>query len=169
MHGDIRHIYLDTMHKRIVDVFFDKLSFCHTIDFRNRLELDSPTLPLADLFLGKMQIATINEKDLKDVVVLLAEHEIGDAEKDTVNGKYIAKLLAADWGFWYTVTTNLKRLGSYVENDKRVSHEVQETVKNRIDALLSRLKGEPKTTGWKLRAKIGTKKKWYNEVEEVVR
>ena len=28
---------------------------------------------------------------------------------------------------------------------------------------------EPKSLGWKLRAKVGTKKQWYNDVEEVER
>ena len=32
--------------------------------------------------------------------------------------------------------------------------------------MLSTLQGEPKSIKWKMREKIGTKKLWYNEVEE---
>jgi hypothetical protein len=47
--------------KEHVDVFLDKLVFNHTIDLRRRLELDYPTISLADLLLQKLQIVNINE------------------------------------------------------------------------------------------------------------
>ena len=37
---------------------------CHDIPFKDRLEIDYPTIPLAELLLEKMQIVQINEKDL---------------------------------------------------------------------------------------------------------
>jgi len=169
MHGHSRHIYQDPLNRRIADVFLDKLSFCHTIDLANRLELDSPTVPLADLLLEKMQIVHINEKDLKDSIVLLAEHEVGDTDSEMVNGRYIAQLLSGEWGFWYTVTTNLKRLKDYIQERSDLDTGVKKTVVARIDNLLRRLDDEPKTFGWKMRARIGPSMMWYNEVEEVVR
>src|SRR6266496_1546784 len=39
-----------------VDVFYEKLDFCHTIYWKDRLEVDSPTITLAELLLEKMQI-----------------------------------------------------------------------------------------------------------------
>jgi hypothetical protein len=38
-----------------VDVFLDKLSMCHTIDLRDRLTVDSPTIPLSDIVLEKFR------------------------------------------------------------------------------------------------------------------
>src|SRR5919106_6537905 len=38
-----------------VDVFYEKLDFCHIISWKDRLEVDSPTIPLAELLLEKMQ------------------------------------------------------------------------------------------------------------------
>jgi hypothetical protein len=169
MHGHIRHIYLDRAHRRIADVFLDKLSFCHTVDFQNRLELDSPTITLADLLLEKMQIVHINEKDLKDTVVLLAEHEIAESDRETVDVKRIAELLSDDWGFYYTVQTNLRRVAEYVEKRPAWPAEVKQTVSSRIETLLGRMESEPKSFKWKMRAKVGTSKKWYNDVEEVER
>ncbi len=93
-----------------VDVFFDELFFCHRIPFKGRLELDFPTIPLADLMLEKMQIVEINPKDIKDALVLLLEHPIGSGDRESIDGNYIADLLAGDWGFYYTVTTNLGKL-----------------------------------------------------------
>jgi hypothetical protein len=38
---------------------------------------------------------------------------------------------------------------------------------DRLDTLLERIESEPKTRGWKLRAKIGERKRWYELPEEV--
>lgn len=169
MHGHIRHIYLDRAHRRIADVFLDKLSFCHTVDFQNRLELDSPTITLADLLLEKMQIVHINEKDIKDTVILLAEHEIGESDRETVDVKMIAELLSDDWGFYHTVQTNLRRVAEYVEKRPAWPVEVKKAVGTKVEDLLGRMEAEPKSFRWKMRAKVGTSKKWYNDVEEVER
>ncbi|MGH7417430.1 MAG: hypothetical protein ACREKB_06610, partial [Candidatus Rokuibacteriota bacterium] len=47
-----------------IDVFFDRLEFCHQIPLDGRLEQDRPTIPLAELLLSKLQIVKINEKDV---------------------------------------------------------------------------------------------------------
>jgi hypothetical protein len=39
----------------------------------------------------------------------------------------------------------------------------------KTDQLTERIENEPKTTGWKMRARVGPKKKWYRDVEEVIR
>ncbi|RLI52489.1 MAG: hypothetical protein DRP09_17815, partial [Candidatus Thorarchaeota archaeon] len=73
------------------DVVLDKLYFCHNIDLRERLELDYPTITLADLLLSKLQIIELNEKDILDAIILLLEHEIGDGDDDeTINIRYIS-------------------------------------------------------------------------------
>jgi hypothetical protein len=66
-----RYLFENPANKRHIDVFFDKLEFCHTIDFKGRLELDYPTISLSDILLQKMQIVQINEKDIRDTMVLL--------------------------------------------------------------------------------------------------
>src|SRR3990170_3803173 len=43
-----------------LDVFFDRLEFCHVIPMAGRLETDSPTIPLAELLLSKLQIVKLN-------------------------------------------------------------------------------------------------------------
>ncbi|MHA1838925.1 MAG: hypothetical protein ACTSYO_03055, partial [Candidatus Ranarchaeia archaeon] len=109
-YGDKRHIWYEKNNRWVVDVFFDKLEMNHIIDFQKRLELDFPTITLADLLLEKMQIVKINEKDVQDTCVLLREHDVRNSEEETINGKRIAKVLSDDWGFYYTVTMNLKKV-----------------------------------------------------------
>ena len=92
------------------DIFFDELDFCHRIDFRKRMNIDSPAVSPADLMLGKLQIFEINEKDLQDLIVVNVEHSLSKQdEPDRINAQYIADVLAQDWGFCYTAVTNLKK------------------------------------------------------------
>jgi hypothetical protein len=167
LYGLRRQIYVDPKNGRHVDVFVDKLAFCHQIDLTRRLDLDPITLSLADLLLEKMQIVKIGEKDVKDVVVLIREHELGDKDNGEINMAYIAKLLADDWGFYYTVTTNLRKTSDYAKGLTILTPEDRNLVERRIDALLERIEREGKSFKWKMRAKAGTKIKWYDDAEDV--
>jgi hypothetical protein len=167
MFGLTRQIYIAREGGRHVDVFMDKLSFSHVIDLTHRLEIDPVTLTLADLLLEKMQIARINEKDLKDTVILLLGHELGGKDGDTINSSYVAKLLSDDWGFYYTVTNNLKTTRDYAERLILLSQEEKTVVTRKIDALLDRIERQGKSIKWRMRAKAGTRMPWYDETENV--
>jgi hypothetical protein len=134
------------------------------------LDLEPFTIPLADMLLEKMQIVHINEKDIIDTIMLLREHEIGEGNMpETIDAQYIATLLSKDWGFYYTFTTNLARVQEKVTNTQELSEDDRIDVGKKIRALSDILEKQPKTFGWKMRAKIGTKNKWYKDVEEVRR
>lgn len=167
--GGKRHLYRHGKHNWKIDVFFDKLEMCHTITFLGRLELDYPTITLADIILEKMQIVQINEKDIKDTIILLRQHQVGEKEKETVNAKYIAKVLARDWGFWYTVTTNLNKVKNYLKTYQALADEDRVDVASKIKKIIQYVNGEPKSLRWKIRSKVGPSKKWYRDVEEVIR
>lgn len=164
-----RFFFDDVVNNRVADVFFDKLRMCHTIDFKGRLEVDYPTIPLAELLLEKMQIVKINEKDIKDTIVLLREHDIGGGDKEMMNVEYIAKILSDDWGFYYTVTTNLNKVKHFLNHFTVLKEEDRKDVASKIDEILKMIEAKPKSLRWKMRAKIGTRKKWYEEVEESIR
>jgi len=160
-----RYAFEDAATGTLVDVFFDELYFCHRIPLAERLALDYPTITPTDLLLEKTQIVEINPKDIKDAIVLLLEHPIAAGEPDTIDSGYVARLLAADWGFYYTVTRNLERLRTEVPAAS-LGPERAATVLERIDQIASAIESEPKTSKWKLRARIGTRAKWYQEVAE---
>ena len=79
---------------------------------------------------------------------------------------YVAKLLAADWGFYYTVTRNLEKLRHHVADYGALDAAQWELVNVRITELEKLIEEKPKTRGWKLRARIGPRVKWYQEVAE---
>ena len=148
----------------MVDIFVDKLDFCHPIELSKRLDVDYPTIPLADLLLEKLQIVQLNEKDLKDAIVLLRAHDVSDVDQDAININYIAELLSKDWGFYYTFTTNLAKVKEYVnQSDTLLSHRAD--LSSKIHEITQRIENQPKSTSWKMRAKVGTRKKWYQDVE----
>ncbi len=153
-----------------VDIFLDDLAMCHTIHFKGRLEVDSPTIPLAELVLEKTQIVRLAEKDIKDMLILLAAHPIGDNDQDTINGKYIADLLSKDWGFYYTTMLNLKKIRANMPTYQHLFEpEHIQKITQRLDQLTSLIEAAPKSLKWKTRAAVGTKVKWYNDVDEVER
>ena len=150
-----------------VDIFYEKLDFCHAIPLEDRLRIDALTLPLAELLVGKLQIVKINEKDLVDMTALLLEHPLGDADEDTINIARIAQLCAEDWGLWRTTTLNLEKLERFTSSYPKLDDEQKARLVASMDALRRRLDAEPKPLAWRLRARIGERVKWYNDVEEV--
>ena len=151
-----------------IDVVFNILEMCHVINFEKRLEVDKPTVPVSELLLSKIQIVNINDKDVKDILILLREHQISDNDIDSINSAYIAKLLSDDWGFYYTTNVNLQKVLDLLPKYQLPPEDVAD-VTQKIGTLKQRIDAAPKSFGWKMRAKVGTKKQWYNVVEEVIR
>jgi hypothetical protein len=166
LNGQERLLFFDDPNERQVDVFVGAFSMSHKIPVGERLEVDPITLPLAELLLTKLQIAELNEKDVKDGLAILHGHAIGDSDGDTVNAGRIAELCCADWGLCRTITGNLATCREYVGRYD-LAPEEQERLRAGIDEVLERIDAEPKTRAWKLRAKIGERKRWYDVPEEV--
>jgi hypothetical protein len=126
-------------------------------------------LPAAELLLTKLQIAEVNRKDISDTVMLLCDHEIADTDGlGRLNAARVAKLCAEDWGLFTTVGDNLARARDFLpelldDPDRR------RDVALRIQELERRLSEAPKTFGWKTRARVGRRVRWYEVPEEVVR
>jgi hypothetical protein len=150
----------------MIDVFFDKLDYNHPIDYRGRLESHPHCVSLADLMLQKLQIVQINDKDLKDAMLLLLAAPFGETDKDVINIKYIAKLFAEDWGFYYTATTNLRKIKEATHGVKALTEEQRNSIGAKVDHFLQYIEDTPKSFGWKMRAKTGEKKLWYKEVSD---
>lgn len=166
MNGKERMLFHDPLHGRQVDVFVGSFRMCHEIPFGNRLAAGARTVPLAELLLTKLQIVELNEKDVRDTVLLFHGHDVADHDGDAVNGARIAELCASDWGLWRTITANLGRCREHV-SDYSLPAQDRERIHSRLDAVLDRIEQAPKSRVWKLRAKIGERKRWYELPEEV--
>ena len=166
MHARERGLYYDEQNGRQVDLFIHAFRMCHEIPLGDRLELESQTVPLAELMLTKLQIIEVNEKDIRDTVLLFHGHPIADHDDGAVNGAQIAELCADDWGLWRTITANLDRCRTHV-GDYELPAGDRERIEASFDQLLEMIEAEPKSRGWRRRAKTGEKKRWYELPEEV--
>jgi hypothetical protein len=174
--------FVDVARNRPVDVLVDTLEMCHRLDFSERLALSTPTLPVADLLLSKLQVVKINRKDVLDALVLLAEHPLAqdDGARDSAQGVgaiSLPRMLAItsnDWGWWRTVTANLDKLAQFVETelsdadlDVGGGRPVQYKPGPQVRALREAIDAAPKSTRWRLRARVGDRVPWYAEPEEM--
>jgi Uncharacterised nucleotidyltransferase len=166
MHARERALFFDDDHGRQIDVFIDSFRMCHAIPLSDRIGLEAATVPLAELLLTKLQIIELNEKDVRDTVLLLHGHPIDKHDDDAINAARISALCASDWGLWRTITANLQRCREHID-DYDLSEGERELIASRFDELLERVEAEPKSRGWRLRAKVGERKRWYELPEEV--
>jgi len=164
-----KQLYFASPSGRTVDVLIDRLEMSHTLPFADRIDGMPHTLDPCDLLLSKLQIFELNEKDAQDALYLTSAFEVrpGD-EPGTIGLDRFCSVLADDWGWWRTVTLNLDKIRHLslgegaglvpsnrtfdpAEQLERLRHEADET---------------PKSLRWRLRAKVGERKRWYELPEE---
>ena len=173
--------FVDVPRKRPVDVLVDNLEMCHRIEFGSRLAMSRPTLPLAELLLSKLQVVKINRKDVLDALILLAEHPLAQDDgvdalhgPGAINVPRIVEITSNDWGWWRTVTGNLDKLDQYMATeitaedlDLGTGEAVHFDPLAQIAGLRDAIEAAPKSTKWKLRARVGDRMPWYAEPEEM--
>lgn len=164
LHGHRRLYFWDGVNQRQVDVFVDEANLCHRIDLKHRIEAVPLTVSLADLMVLKLQVVETNEKDYLDICAIFADHDLS-ADDSGVNSTYIAELTASDWGLWRT-------LGMVAERSEQFAltlpeFPAREVVAERLRRLRMELDTVPKTRVWKIRARVGDRKRWYDLPEEV--
>lgn len=156
--------FTDPVNERKADYIIDRFDFCHTWSLRDRLDGDHPTIPIEDLLLSKLQIVEVSDRDVRDIIAMVADHpvEAGDGA-ETIDPEYIAGLCSGDWGLYKTVTMSLDRIDEYVANNELPLDESH--VATRVDALRVAIEESSKSVRWKLRSLVGERKQWYKRPE----
>jgi hypothetical protein len=147
-----------------VDVFLDTFRMDHNIALARRLEIEPYTISLSDLLLTKLQIFALEDKDVRDMVTLLGNAEV--AEEDApglINRRHIGALCAEDWGLFHGVATNLQRVS---EDSAALDATTRTCVLKGAARLIAALEDAPKGMRWRLRARIGTRRSWHNEISD---
>ncbi len=170
LNGDRRQIFFDQESGRRIDVFVGDFEMCHKLPMRDRFDKHPLTIPLAELFLSKTQIVELNRKDALDIVSLLLDNEISFSGDEGINLDRIARLCLKDWGLYKTLTITLSKVENILVNENPGLDESEvQNVLEKINTIRHFLDRVTKPLLWKLRDRVGTRVRWYTEVEEVSR
>ena len=175
LHGAQRMVFSEPGGRWSIDVIFDELRMSHRIDLRGRLAGPRGTLDLADLLLTKLQVWEINEKDLGDLLCLLADHPLaaprpnggGVVDPDGVDVARLCLITGADWGLCHTVERNLPRVADLWA--RQPAPGARYDAAEQVAQLLAQIDAAPKSLGWRTRARIGERVRWYETPEEIRR
>lgn len=167
LHGQRRLFFLDREHNRQADVFLGAIEMCHRLDLTKRWSIHEQALAPADLLLSKLQVVDTNDKDYRDAIAVLADHEL-TADDTGISVNRVNELCAGDWGWWRTVTMVAERTHKVARElcQRDDGHEL-EHVPDRIRHLLAEIERAPKSRKWKLRARVGDRVRWHQDPEDI--
>jgi hypothetical protein len=169
IHGDRQMYFTAADGATSVDVVMDSLRMCHVLEFKDRIDRMPFTLDVTDLLLTKLQVVEQNEKDVQDIVYLLAAYEVreGDAP-GSIGLDRFGSIVGSDWGWWRTVTRNLERVSTLAGGE--LSHMVPSNPpfhpSEQAQQLLTHAEATPKSLRWKIRSRVGERVQWYELPEE---
>ncbi len=156
-------------HDLDVDVFVERLEFCHTIELDGRWERHGTTIPIEDLLLQKLQVHELTECDVVDAAVVLATHDVGPAgDPERIDRDYVAGVLAGDWGFHRDATANLDRVRAAAGLQVPLSTARVRRVNAGAAALRDAITQAKKSMSWRMRARVGERMQWWEDVNERV-
>lgn len=167
LHGSSRLLFYDMTNQRQLDVFMGTFEMCHRLDLEARLQIGERALAPADLLLLKLQVVELNEKDATDALALLVEFGVGPEDMDDrISTDRVGRVCGSDWGWYTTFGDNLGRVLEHAPLILPDAADVR-TVEERIGALRAAIDAAPKSGGWRLRARVGRRMRWYETPEEV--
>jgi len=170
LNGSARQIYFDDKTGMKIDIFVGDFEMCHKIPLEDRLPFDPLTIPLAELLLSKAQIVELNRKDLLDIASILFNNETGNGDNEKINLSILARLCSQDWGLYKTTSINLEKVRELVnQSDISLTNDERGLVTKRAAEIQDTFLKMEKPLAWQLRDRVGTRVKWYIEVEEVNR
>jgi len=149
-----------------IDIFLDAMRMDHEIDFRDRLEINTYAIDPADLFLSKLQIVNLNQKDAHDVITLCKDVYVAfQPHPGVLDLEHVAETCADDWGLYIDVMTNIDKVMERVD-DYDLSPRQASRVSRTLELAQDMMTEHSKSLRWRLRSRIGKRLKWYSEVEE---
>jgi len=142
-------------------IYLDNLEMYHKLDLIPFLTQEELVLPVTALLLTRLQIVEMTEPTLREMCVLVLEHDLGvGSEKGKIDVSYMMRLCADDWGWFKTVSMNLDRLANFAA--MRLEPSEREIVGERTRRLKRSMDTTPKSLRWLARARLGETARWYD-------
>ena len=167
INGARRLLFDDPATGHKIDGFVEHFEMCHTLPLASRFDQCTETLSPADLLLTKLQVIELNAKDRGDCYALLLGFPVVQGSKPkTIDAAWIAELAASDWGLHHTLELNFDRLVEGLD-ELGFSQAERTTIEGSIAEIKATMDSAKKSRAWKLRDRIGERKRWYDEPEEI--
>jgi hypothetical protein len=167
LNGARRLLFNDPASEHKLDGFVERFEMCHKLPLVERFPVRKDTLPPADLLLTKLQIIELNAKDRGDCYALLLGFPLAsDPAPDVIELPRIAGLAAKDWGLHHTLELNFQRMREGI-GEIPFDDSERAAILEAIDGITTAMGEAQKTRAWKVRARIGERKRWYDEPEEI--
>ena len=149
-----------------VDVFLDKLRMEHTIDLRNRLQIEDRTISVSDIIITKLIIHVMNEKDYRDIFTIMKDLELGQEDRQgVINVNYLASICSKDWGLFQDITSKIDEC-LQVMSHYNFNQSESDLIRDRFLSIRDAMESEPKSLKWRLRSLLGTRIAIRDTVEE---
>lgn len=158
-----RLIYYDMENRRRVDLFLDEFVMCHKFNFKESILAGTYTLPITQLLMTKLQVVEKTEKEYKDLVVAFRDFDVSNSS-GTIRGDEIADLCSKDWGVYTTFMKSLEALAVAAQD---LDAGEGDLVVARVQRLMEMMRAAPKNLGWRMRARIGERTRWYELPDDV--
>jgi len=168
LNGNRRLLFHDPASEAQIDVFVESFEMCHKLPLSDVLDRPGPSLPATELLMSKLQIVELNEKDRNDCYALLLGCDVREGDPSAIEPRRLASLTGADWGLHHTFELNIGRLREGYMASPLADGDVGR-VAAAVDAIAEAMESAEKTRGWRMRARIGERKRWYEDPEEVDR
>jgi hypothetical protein len=151
-----------------IDILVGDFEMCHKLPLNDRLDIDPVTIPKTDLLLSKAQVVELNRKDALDIVSLLFNNDVGNEAENKIGLDRITGLCSQDWGLYKTTSINLERVDELLrEGELELTPNERTFIAERVRRIQKAFEEMPKSIAWQMRDKVGTRVRWYEEVEEV--
>jgi hypothetical protein len=151
-----------------IDILVGDFEMCHKLPLNDRLDIDPVTIPKTDLLLSKAQVVELNRKDALDIVSLLFNNDVGNEAENKIGLDRITGLCSQDWGLYKTTSINLERVDELLrEGELELTPDERAFIIERVRRIQKAFEEMPKSIAWQMRDKVGTRVRWYEEVEEV--
>ena len=169
LNGD-RQMYFTAPSGRPIDVMVDRLSMCHTLDFRPSFGTASPTLtPARPAAVQAADHRAQREGRPRHRPPAVRGPGRPDGTRPSIDpDRFGSAVLAGDWGWWRTVTGNLNKVPDLLSSQPGlVPPYPRFDPATQAKQLLEIAETVPKGLKWKTRARVGDRVRWYELPEEV--
>ena len=169
LNGD-RQMYFTAPLARPMDVMVDKLTMCHTLDFRPRSGGCRIPWTRSTSCCPSCRSWNSTRRRARHHAAAVCVPITDDPAQagPGIDAERFGKVLGADWGWWRTVTGNLDRVPVLLTEHERLRQADTKFDPVEQAMRLRKIADEtPKSMKWRMRAGVGDKVRWYELPEEV--